>query len=84
MLYLINRNAKDRCAHGIMKAPPPFSYAVNGKRQIFPRPTDVWMHDMRNSVLFDHVGRSFGAFLLFVVLSTDSKMILHELNSVVV
>src|SRR5699024_12404758 len=25
--------------YGMIKAPPPFSYAMYGKRQIFPRPT---------------------------------------------
>lgn len=44
--------------YGIRNAPPPFSYATNGKRHILPRPTEVAMHDIRNSVLFDQFGRS--------------------------
>lgn len=38
------------------KAPPPFSYAVNGNRQIFPRPTDMEMQDKRNSILRPQTG----------------------------
>lgn len=44
--------------YGIRKAPPPFSNAVNGNLQIFPKPTDIEMQDMRNSKPLPHVGRS--------------------------
>lgn len=43
--------------YGIRKAPPPFSYATNGKRHTLPRPTETDMHDITNSRLLDHTGR---------------------------
>lgn len=39
------------------KAPPPFSKAVNGNLQTFPRPTDIAMQDKRNSISFPHISR---------------------------
>lgn len=47
---------------------------------MLPSPTDVWMHDIRNSVLFDHVGRSFKLAAASV---PDSKVTLHELDFIV-
>lgn len=44
--------------YGIRKAPPPFSYAVNGNRQTLPRPTDMAMQDSRNSLSFPHCCRA--------------------------
>lgn len=69
--------------YGIRNAPPPFSYAVNGKRQMLPKPTEVWMHDIRNSVLFAHVGRSFIVTAAVTAAAAAaplrSKVALHEL-----
>lgn len=38
-------------------APPPFSYAVNGNRHIFPSPTDIEIQDIKNSILLPQTGR---------------------------
>lgn len=35
--------------------PPPFSSAVNGNLQTFPRPTDRAMQDSRNSISLPHL-----------------------------
>lgn len=48
--------------YGIKNAPPPFSNAMNGKRQIFPKPTDIAMHDIKNSISFPQLPRSAGTF----------------------
>lgn len=50
--------------YGIRKAPPPLSYAMKGKRHTFPNPTDVAMHDNRNSRLLDQIGRRWAPFVL--------------------
>ncbi|EZA49582.1 hypothetical protein X777_12127 [Ooceraea biroi] len=39
---------------GIRKAPPPFSYAVNGNLHTFPNPTEVAIQAIRNSNLPPH------------------------------
>lgn len=46
---------------------------------MFPRPTEVWMQDIRNSVLFAHVGRSFIVAAALAAASLRSKVALHEL-----
>lgn len=51
--------------YGIKNAPPPFSNAVNGNRHTFPRPTDIAMHDIKNSISFPQLARS--DFVAFVV-----------------
>lgn len=43
--------------YGIRNAPPPFSRAVNGNRHTFPRPTDIAMQDIRNSISLPHDSR---------------------------
>ena len=43
---------------GIKKAPPPFSQAVKGNLQTFPRPTDIEIQDIRNSIGLSHCCRS--------------------------
>lgn len=55
--------------YGITKAPPPFSYAVNGNLQIFPRPTDIAMQDIKNSIPFDHFGLSSTSVLAILAVS---------------
>lgn len=47
--------------YGIKNAPPPFSRAVNGNRQIFPNPTDIAMHDIKNSISLPQLARSLVA-----------------------
>lgn len=44
--------------YGIRNAPPPFSSAVNGNLQIFPRPTDIAMQLIKNSTSLPQLARS--------------------------
>lgn len=46
--------------YGIRNAPPPFSRAVNGNRQTLPKPTDIAMQDIRNSISLPHESRAGG------------------------
>ena len=39
-------------------SPPPFLYAVYGNLQILPKPTDIAMHDSKNSIGLSHVSRT--------------------------
>lgn len=60
--------------------PPPFSSAVNGKRQTFPNPTDKAMHDSRNSMSFSHL--SFAINCSFCHMNEgDLKIKHHEVIS---
>lgn len=49
--------------YGIKNAPPPFSNAVKGNRQMLPKPTDIAMHDIKNSMSFPQLPRSVGCFV---------------------
>lgn len=44
--------------YGIKKAPPPFSYAVNGNLHILPKPTDIAIQEKRNSIPLPHLALS--------------------------
>lgn len=49
--------------YGIRNAPPPFSSAVNGNRQMLPRPTDIAMQLIKNSTSLPQLARSLGGFV---------------------
>lgn len=51
-------NEKQRKKKQLMNAPPPFSNAVNGNRQILPKPTDIAIHDIKNSISLPQLARS--------------------------
>lgn len=53
--------------YGMRNAPPPLSNAVNGNRQTFPKPTDIAMQDIKNSMSFPHLPRSAAGFDVAVV-----------------
>lgn len=48
--------------YGIRNAPPPFASAVKGNLQTFPKPTDIAMHDIKNSTSLPQLPRSATGF----------------------
>lgn len=54
----------------IERVPPPFSSAVNGKRQILPKPTDIAMQLIKNSMSLPQLARSLAVVAVDLVDAT--------------